>query len=110
RLSGHEIGLPTVATRCINCHAASGTAAGGSAPDGPARGGLAAARPYASPLSAEWLTLPRSRRGGPPSDYDLGRLCRLLRTGVDPAQVVISTVMPRYDATDAQCAALWQYL
>jgi hypothetical protein len=33
-----------------------------------------------------------------------------LRTGVDPAYILITRRMPRYTIEDAQCIDLWQYL
>jgi len=50
------------------------------------------------------------RRGGPPSRYELGAFCRLLRVGIDPASVVIPGNMPRYQVTDQECRELWTYL
>ena len=100
RLAGHERALPPLATRCSNCH--------GAAAAGP---GLAGTLPAAAPpLSAAELGTPRARRGGPPSVFDAGRLCALLRSGTDPAHVIISTTMPRYRISDDQCRALWAYL
>ncbi len=61
-------------------------------------------------LTAQYLSVPRSRRGGPPSAYDATRLCLLLRTGRDAADVLVPTTMPRYAVTDAQCADLWAFL
>lgn len=92
RLVGHDRELPPLATRCGNCH--EGTAA-------PA---------YASPLTAAALTAPRVRRGGPPTVFGAKALCELLREGIDPAHVMISTAMPRYTITDAQCDDLWSFL
>lgn len=99
RLFGHEGTLPAVATRCRNCHEPA------AAPAGPAGSG-----PYAGVLTAASLTTPRPRRGGPPSRFDAAALCALLRTGTDPAHVMIATTMPRYDVSDAQCHDLWAYL
>lgn len=93
RLAGHERLLPPEAARCVNCHVA-----------GPGSPG------FGPPLHAGTLAQPLARRGGPPSTYDAAALCRLLREGIDPAWVLISQAMPRYDATDAQCAALWAWL
>lgn len=92
RLVGHEIDLPAVATRCGNCHEA------------------ATPQPFATPLGREQLMRPRVRRGGPPSSYDAARLCQLLRDGVDPAHVMISTTMPRYEISPLQCSDLWAFL
>jgi hypothetical protein len=61
-------------------------------------------------LSAATLAEPVARRGGPPSRYDARSLCTLLRSGVDPAHVMVQRAMPRFDIDDLQCEALWQYL
>lgn len=98
RLVGHETPLPALATRCTNCHEAAAAPA------------AAASAPYASVLTGAHLAAPRPRRGGPPSAYDEARLCGLLRSGTDPAHVMISTTMPRYEITDAQCRDLWSHL
>jgi len=61
-------------------------------------------------LSRHSLASLQPRRGGPPSRFDDSSLCRLLRTGVDPAHVVIQRSMPRYELSDADCRALWAHL
>jgi hypothetical protein len=61
-------------------------------------------------LTSEYLTERARRRGGPPSSYDLPTFCAVLRTGIDPAHVVIRRVMPRYDIASADCTAIWTYL
>lgn len=86
---GHDERLPTEAARCVNCHGGTG---------------------FAPRLDARSLTEPRARRGGPPSRYDAASLCRLLRTGVDPAWVMVPRAMPRYDITERECEALWLHL
>jgi hypothetical protein len=101
QLATHEELLPPVATRCSNCHEAPTVTPGRAAAD---------PRPYANALDRASLDAARSRRGGPPSRFDATRLCTLLRTGVDPAQVMLPATMPRYQATDAQCSDLWAYL
>lgn len=105
-LAGQSISLPALASRCSNCHEARQPV--------PQSDQLAsspsAARTYASPLSAMWLQQARLRHGGPETVYDTHSLCQLLRTGVDPGMVMVSTVMPRYEASPEQCAALWAYL
>lgn len=105
-LAGQSMALPVMATRCSNCHE---TRQPLPLSDQVASG-ASAARTYASPLSAMWLQQARLRHGGPESVYDVRSLCQLLRTGVDPAMIMISTVMPRYQATQAECEALWAYL
>ena len=36
--------------------------------------------------------------------------CALLRTGLDPAYVLINVAMPRYTLNERDCTALWRYL
>lgn len=98
RLVGHELALPALATRCTNCHEAAAAPA------------AAASAPFATALDGAHLATSRPRRGGPASAYDETRLCALLRSGTDPAHVMISTTMPRYEITDAQCRDLWAHL
>jgi hypothetical protein len=105
RLLGHDIDLPTLASRCINCHEARDKAL---TADG--RQGDVPPETYAVALSGQGLTTPRSRRGGPPSAFDVASLCTMLRTGVDPASIIVSTTMPRYEISDVQCEDLWVYL
>lgn len=88
---------------------ASGAASGAAAAPRPAAV-TASTEPYAVALTRDSLLGLRTRRGGPPSAFDEASLCRLLRTGVDPAQVLISTTMPRYTVSDVQCRQLMAYL
>lgn len=109
RLVGHTLALPAQATRCINCHdaAADDAARARAAANVGWSGPLARTAP---PLDRAQLTQRQSRRGGPPSAYDAAALCRLLRSGMDPADVLVPGVMPRYDLPDTQCVELWSYL
>jgi hypothetical protein len=100
RVHGQDFALPSQASRCVNCHVA---------PAVPAAAASAVAV-GAPPLTAATLTTPLRRRGGPPSRYDAASLCRLLRSGVDPAHVMIQRTMPRYEISDADCQALWLHL
>jgi hypothetical protein len=34
----------------------------------------------------------------------------LLRTGIDPAYVLVAREMPVFDVDDAQCEGLWRFL
>lgn len=90
RIAGHEQALPAQAWRCVNCHA--GTQAIGGA------------------LGRDRLLATQARRGGPSSRYDLPAFCRLLRTGVDPAWILIDRNMPRFEIDDRQCEQLWTHL
>ena len=99
RLAGHSDDLPAAATRCINCHTS------GARTDAPSK-----TPEFAPRLNRQSLTQPTSRRGGPPSAYDVASLCKVLREGVDPAWVMVRQEMPHYAATDAQCVALWSFL
>lgn len=94
QIHGQGVPLPGDASRCANCHG-----------DAPARG--SAGVPALDPRA---LLTRASRRNGPPSRYDARSFCALLRTGLDPAQIQIPRVMPRYELTDAQCDALFAYL
>jgi hypothetical protein len=96
-LSGHDTPLPVVATRCIQCHSGPGKS-------------TTAASDFAPPLDQRQLREVRARRGGPPFAYEQSSFCRTLRTGVDPTHIVLPRAMPRFDADDAQCSALWDYL
>lgn len=95
RLASHAQVLPSTASRCANCHQ----------PPAPR-----AAPALAPPLDASSLLAPQKRRGGPPSAYTADSFCATLRSGIDPAHVTLKAAMPRYDATDAQCADLWAFL
>jgi hypothetical protein len=95
-IRGHQSSLPPDVVRCSNCHAAP-------------RQERSALR-SAPQIDRSLLVEPRERRGGPPSSYDAPSFCRLLRTGIDPAYVLIARVMPTYELNDAQCSHLWQFL
>jgi hypothetical protein len=105
RLATHTLDLPAAAAACANCHEAGNAppaAASAAAPGGTAS--------LAVPIRGAALTELRRRRGGPPSRIDAAGLCKLLRTGIDPVQVMVATAMPRYQPTDRQCGELWAYL
>ena len=99
RIVGQDFGLPAEASRCVNCH---GGPIASSSPAVSQRVGPA--------LTRAALTDAVRRRGGPPSRYDDASLCKLLRSGVDPAHVIILRTMPRYEISDADCRSLWQHL
>lgn len=96
RIRDHQDGLPPETVRCQNCH----VVAGQPLPD----------RAIAPRLDRTLLAGLRSRRGGPPSAYAPESFCKLLRTGVDPAYILIARSMPVYEVNDAQCRSLWLYL
>jgi len=98
-ISGHAQPLPPIATRCTNCHSRDSAAQAASG-----------AASFAPLLTRDRLLGPVARRGGPPSRYDEAAFCRLLRTGIDPAIMLIPRQMPRYAIDDAQCKALWTWL
>ena len=93
---GHPEALPPRLVACANCHV------GGAA-------GLATAS-FGPRLDGTHLTEMRGRRGGPPSAFSPASFCRMLRTGVDPASILITRQMPRYTLDDNQCLGLWHYL
>lgn len=106
RIAGHADALPALASRCVNCHAP-----GRSTVAAPAASAAAPTNTSFAPLlTPAYLTVPVARRGGPPSRYDEATFCRALRTGIDPAYVIVSRSMPRYDVNDADCRALWRHL
>lgn len=96
RIAGHPELLPPYLIACSNCHAGDD--------------GQGSANALAPPLTRSMLTQERRRRGGPPSMFSTSSFCRLLRTGVDPAYIVVTRRMPRYTLTDDQCSGLWRYL
>ena len=96
RISGHHAPMPPPLIACVRCHAASSDSVSGAAIGPDLRGG--------------WLTQFRSRRGGPPAQYDQPAFCRALRQGIDPVSMLLTIRMPRFDISDADCAALWLYL
>jgi mono/diheme cytochrome c family protein len=81
---------------CANCHSAKSTSRLSGSP--------------APQLNSALLLEMRQRHGGPPSRYNQAAFCRLLRTGSDPAYVLVAREMPAYDVSDDQCASLWLYL
>ena len=93
---GHDQPLPPDVVACANCHL------------GDARS--SSDRSFAPRLNRFTLTELRQRRGGPPSRFSAASFCRLLRTGVDSAYIVISRQMPRYVLDDRECLDLWSYL
>jgi hypothetical protein len=101
-IAGHASALPAHASRCMNCHSAAAEPKSVSA--------SASTRLLGPMLTSDLLTRPVARRGGPPSRYDETALCTLLRTGVDPAHVITTRAMPRYELSVAECHALWVYL
>ncbi len=96
RVQSHPVNLPPEVVRCANCHA---VARGPEVP-----------RSLAPRLTRELLMERRSRRGGPPSSYTADSFCALLQTGVDPAFILISEEMPRYEMDAGSCHALWLFL
>jgi hypothetical protein len=94
-ISGHKAAMPAEAVTCRNCHQAG---------DSPAR------QSFGPRLNRDTLLELHKRRGAPPSTYDEQTFCRILRTGVDPAYIVISPEMPRYQIDEQQCRSLWLYL
>jgi hypothetical protein len=96
-IRGHKTGLPPEVIRCTNCHGAN------------SQGGTDAL-PGQRSINRSWLLEATERRGGPPSVYDVRAFCKLLRTGVDPAYILIARDMPVYDLDDTACQGLWEFL
>lgn len=97
RVRDHRSDLPPAVVVCRGCHGAPVAVPGAAAPPAPA-------------IDRALLLEARPRRGGPPSAYDLPAFCRLLRTGVDPAYVLVAREMPVFDVDDAQCESLWRFV
>jgi hypothetical protein len=109
RLTGHDDPLPPDSAQCQNCHDLESQPSAATPP----RTGTAAGLPVdkvGPKLGTSSLTHAAKRRGGPATAYTAGAFCRLLREGVDPAEIMIPQLMPRYKVTDAECNALWAYL
>lgn len=104
RIAGQDFALPANASRCANCHSPSPSPSSASA------AALADTQRIGPLLTPDSLTQPARRRGGPASRYDSAALCKLLRSGVDPAHIIILRAMPRYDISDDDCAAIWLHL
>lgn len=95
KIRDHDEDLPSEALRCSNCHESKS-------------GGL---DPVSAPhLDGSLLLENRQRRGGPPSRYDSASFCKLLRTGTDPAFIVIARTMPVYKLNEEQCNSLWAFV
>ena len=97
RVRDHRSDLPPAVVVCRGCHGGPVVPPGAPAPPAP-------------PIDRALLLEARSRRGGPPSAYDSPAFCKLLRTGVDPAYVLVAREMPVFDVDDAQCESLWRFL
>jgi len=95
-ITGHAEALPPRLVACANCHLGDADAA--------------SATSFAPTLDRLRMVELRGRRGGPPSVFSPTSFCRLLRTGVDPAYVLITRQMPRYTLNNDQCLELWRYL
>ena len=96
RLAGDIAVIPPELGRCANCHAPSATGQSGSPAD--------------LRLDRSTLLALKKRRGALPSAYTRDAFCRVVRSGVDPAFVVVAREMPRYALDEAQCSSLWSYL
>lgn len=119
RISGHADPMPAGVVACANCHrpvappadARPEPAAPATTAAAPAAVASTAVASTAGPvLGRDLLTRPLPRRGGPPSRYDAAAFCRVLRTGEDPAGVLLPRAMPRYEIDAAACDALWRFL
>jgi hypothetical protein len=103
RIEGHAAPLPGAAAACANCHRPSARPAGAPDPAG-------APASFGPALDRAGLTASVARRGGPPSRFDERAFCRLLRTGEDPAGVLLPRAMPRYEIDDDDCRRLWRHV
>ena len=95
-ITGHTEYLPSKMVSCVSCHM------GAAGPGGSAS--------FAPVLNRLRMTALIARRGGPPSAFSASSFCQMLRTGVDPAYILITRQMPRYRLSDDQCLGLWRYV
>lgn len=96
RIAMHQGHLPSEVLRCANCHESEA-----SPP---------VALTVAPRLDRSRLLGAKERRGGPASSYDLTAFCTLLRTGEDPAHLIVNVQMPRYELSARDCENLWHFL
>jgi hypothetical protein len=108
RVAGQDDPLPPAAVRCSNCH--TGPTAGPNSPNPSEADGGEAVLAYGPAVFGDALTAVRPRRGGPPTRYDETTFCGLLRSGIDPAHIIIARAMPRYTLDSVSCRALWSYV
>lgn len=85
------------AAQCSGCHGARGNGGGEG-------------KTVVPGLRGDALTKSMPRRGGPASAYSRETFCAGLRSGVDPAGVQFSPLMPRYEIDNRSCTMLWQFL
>lgn len=96
----HQADLPPAVMTCSNCHLA-------HRDQRPRTSSAEAAAPR---IERSLLVESHERRGGPPSSYDQRTFCTLLRTGIDPAYILVAREMPVYRLTNDDCESLWRYL
>jgi len=94
----HNRSLNTPFVRCMNCHRLQDQQKTSNKSD------------FGPELGARFLQTENSLRGGPARAYDADSFCHMLRTGMDPSQIMIRTDMPRYTLNDDDCHALWRFL
>lgn len=94
-VAGDPVAPHTV--RCSGCHGEAGEGGGEGESRAPA-------------IRGAELEAGRRRRGGPASRYTVDSFCAGLRTGVDPAGVRYSDLMPRYALDGRSCRLLWDFL
>lgn len=111
RIDGHVETMAASAVVCTNCHLTGAAAAAAATAAAPPAGTVPVSQTAIGPILDNGdLTRLLARRGGPPSRFDETAFCRLLRTGEDPAGVLLPKAMPRYALDDAQCGQLWRFL
>jgi hypothetical protein len=96
KIAMHQRNLPSELLRCSNCHQSQASA--------PVK------LTVAPRLTRDWVLTPHERHGGPSTVYDLESFCVMLRTGKDPANLIVNVQMPRYEIAQSDCGSLWAYL
>ncbi|MFZ6689685.1 hypothetical protein ACO0K0_18235 [Undibacterium sp. SXout11W] len=94
----HNRSLDTSFVRCMNCHRFQDEQKTSNKSD------------FGPEIGAHFLLTKNSLRGGPARAYEADSFCQMLRTGMDPSQIMMRTDMPRYSVSDDDCHALWRFL
>lgn len=89
--------LPSIASRCSNCHSV---------------GPETIIEEIGSPpeLGRNRLLTPQKRGSGPPVAYDEESFCIAVTQGRTPAHTLLSRTMPLFEMDKQSCKALWDYL
>jgi len=102
KIVSQDFDLPIEASRCVNCHISDQQSQPSEF--------VKKTQTFGPPLNYQTLTDVKNIHGGPAFSYTATGFCTLLRTGIDPTQIVSKRSMPRYEISDEACNAIWMYL